>query len=580
MIPALALFLFLAQNTPQPASVEGIVVKLGSSEPLAGAKVELHAERTERLGPERTPESFVSTAATSADGKFSLAPVVPGTYRLTATRTNYVPAEYGQRSPTSLGIPITLSAGQKLTGIQLAMASAGSISGRIYDKDGEPVGRAQVQALRSIYKDGVRVLTIVQSVETNDRGEYRIFWLAPGTYYVSAKPDIPQLPDLMFGPAGTSMSAVRVTDPARFGSYSQGSSAVVKKRVTKTGELIEEVSVPVYYPGVLEAQTATPIPLAAGANLTGVDISIGPGIVPALHIYGRLIDGTTGQPIPRIGVMAMPRSRDPLVVIPEGQTDPNGNFDIAGVAPGAYFLVATTVKVSVITPVEVGNSNLQNIPIVAMPPVKLTGRFVIEGSSRTGTELRIQDLRVDRVTRVPDLLGIPLGGPSYSPPAQSDGSFTLDGVSPGDFRVSVRTGLQDAYVKSIRMGNADVLDAGLHIAGPPDALLEVVIGASGGRISGKLVNARGESLSNRTVVLVPDARLRHRTDLYKSVATDTAGAFRFQGIPPGDYELFAWENVETGAWQDPNFIRPYEGRGKKVLINENADENLELTVIP
>ena len=124
MIPALALFLFFAQNTPQPASVEGIVVKLGSSEPLAGAKVELHAERTERLGPERTPESFVSTAATSADGKFSLAPVVPGTYRLTATRTNYVPAEYGQRSPTSLGIPITLSAGQKLTGIQLAMASA------------------------------------------------------------------------------------------------------------------------------------------------------------------------------------------------------------------------------------------------------------------------------------------------------------------------------------------------------------------------------------------------------------------------------------------------------------------------
>jgi carboxypeptidase family protein len=580
MIPALALFLFFAQNTPQPASVEGIVVKLGSSEPLAGAKVELHAERSERLGPDRTPESLVSTAVTSTDGKFSLASVVPGTYRLTATHTNYVPAEYGQRSPTSQGIPITLSAGQKLTGIQLAMASAGSISGRIYDKDGEPVGRAQVQALRSIYKDGARVLTIVQSVETNDRGEYRIFWLAPGTYYVSAKPDIPQLPDLMLGPVGVTMSAVRVTDPARFGSYSQGSSAVVKKRVTKTGEVIEEVSIPVYYPGVLDAQTATPIPLAAGTNMTGVDISIAPGIVPALHIRGRLIDGTTGQPIPRMGVMAMPRSRDPLIVIPDGQTDPNGNFDIAGVAPGAYFLVATTAKVSVITAVEVGNSGLQNIPIVAMPPVKLTGRFIIEGNSRTGAELRMQDLRVDRLTRVPDLLGIPLGGPSYNPPAQSDGSFTLDGVSPGDFRVSVRTGSQDAYVKSIRMGNADVLDAGLHITGPPDALLEVVIGVSGGRVSGKLVNARGESLSNRTVVLVPDARLRHRTDLYKSVATDAAGAFRFQGIPPGDYELFAWENVESGAWQDPNFIRPYEGRGKKVLINENADENLELTVIP
>jgi hypothetical protein len=130
------------------------------------------------------------------------------------------------------------------------------------------------------------------------------------------------------------------------------------------------------------------------------------------------------------------------------------------------------------------------------------------------------------------------------------------------------------------MGNADVLDAGLHISGPPDAPLEIVIGASGGRISGRVVNARGESLSNRTVVLVPDARFQRRTDLYKSVATDSAGAFRFQGLPPGDYELFSWENVETGAWQDPTFLSTYTGRGKKVLINENTDESVELTVIP
>src|SRR6185369_17027673 len=60
---ALALFFFLAQDTPPPASVEGIVVKLGSSELLAGATVELHAERTtERLVPDRRPESLLSRA--------------------------------------------------------------------------------------------------------------------------------------------------------------------------------------------------------------------------------------------------------------------------------------------------------------------------------------------------------------------------------------------------------------------------------------------------------------------------------------------------------------------------------------
>jgi hypothetical protein len=107
-----------------------------------------------------------------------------------------------------------------------------------------------------------------------------------------------------------------------------------------------------------------------------------------------------------------------------------------------------------------------------------------------------------------------------------------------------------------------------------------VIGANAGRIEGAVVNARLEPLSNRTVVLVPDVRLRQRSDLYKIVSTDRAGRFRMQGVAPGDYKLFAWEDVETGAWQDPDFMRAYENRGSPVQIREGASENLQLTVIP
>ena len=62
---------------------------------------------------------------------------------------------------------------------QLAMSPTGSISGRVYDRDGEPLGNAQVMAMRPDYKNGRRTLTIVQMVATVDRGEYRFFWLAP-----------------------------------------------------------------------------------------------------------------------------------------------------------------------------------------------------------------------------------------------------------------------------------------------------------------------------------------------------------------------------------------------------------------
>jgi hypothetical protein len=375
-------------------------------------------------------------------------------------------------------------------------------------------------------------------------------------------------------------SAVRVTEPARFGSYQQASSAVVRKRTLKSGEVIEETDVPVYYAGVIDNQTASPVALTAGAAVSGVDISIAPGVVPARHIRGRVLDATTGQPLARSSIQAIPRTSDPLISIAIGQSDSGGSFDIGGAAPGSYLLFASNGRMNGMAPVEVANSDVQNIAIVVRPGLNISGKFVVEGRSRSGDQLRVTDLRVDRLIRTPDMFGMPLGGPSFNPPPSPDGSFTLEGVSPGDFRVTVRTGSQDTYVKSMRMGNVDVLDGGLHLSTPPENPLEIVIGANAGRVRGSVVNARQEPLPNRTVVLVPDVRFRHRVDLYKTVTTDSAGRFQIQGLTPAGYQLFAWEDVETGAWQDPDFIRIYEGRGKDIQVTEGSDENVQLTVIP
>jgi hypothetical protein len=151
---------------------------------------------------------------------------------------------------------------------------------------------------------------------------------------------------------------------------------------------------------------------------------------------------------------------------------------------------------------------------------------------------------------------------------------------PGDFRVTLQGVPPSGYIRSMRLGNADVLNDGLHMSGPPEGLLEIVIGANAGRIQGTVVNARQQTLSNRTVVLVPDLRLRHRTDLYKVVSTDSMGQFRIEGVAPGGYKLFAWDNVESGAWHDPAFIGAYENVGRPVLIYEGTNENLQLPVIP
>ena len=77
---------------------------------------------------------------------------------------------------------------QLLDDINVDMTPSGAITGRIFDRDGDPMGATVVQAYVASYRDGKRVLQIVQSTYSNDLGEYRLFGLRPGRYYLSAAP--------------------------------------------------------------------------------------------------------------------------------------------------------------------------------------------------------------------------------------------------------------------------------------------------------------------------------------------------------------------------------------------------------
>jgi len=81
------------------------------------------------------------------------------------------------------------------------------------------------------------------------------------------------------------------------------------------------------------------------------------------------------------------------------------------------------------------------------------------------------------------------------------------------------------------------------------------------------------------VAAVPEGDNRGRRDLYKSASTDRSGRFQFPGMAPGDYTLYAWYDVERGAWENADFMRAYEGRGHFVRLREGQNDPLELSVI-
>jgi hypothetical protein len=584
MARTLLLALLLFQARPQDkASVSGIILKMGTGEPLSKAVVTISAFNGGRS------QSYTATTAT--DGRFSFQNLDAGPYRLSATRSGFIRMEYGARSPSRPGLPINLSPGQRLTDVVLQIMPAGTISGRVFDRDGEPMANVNVEALKYSYQEGQRVLNVVQTARTNDLGEYRLYWLQPGSYFVSATPPEGQRgaltnPAAVAGP-GIGGGVGDIGGNRGGGGRGRGGGPTPPPAPQARDDQATEGYIPVYYPGTTDAQSAAPIDLPAGIVFSGVDLTV--TAVRTLRIQGQVINGATGQPARNANINLVPvqraanGSRRGGIRAPGNlrsrNIDDQGAFEIRGVVPGSYELVGLLNdrqnRMTANLPLEVGNSDVRNVSLIMMPGFTLTGRVSIEGQQPGSGN---QDLPKMRVMLRPDSAAQIAGAPPASA-VQADGTFTLQQVGRDDYRLTVSGMPRNAYVKTARYGAADVLNEGLRLDRQPTGPLEILVGTKTGIADGTVQNDKQEASANVTVVMIPDVRLRNRLDLYRSTSTDATGHFHIEGVPAGDYRVFAWEEVETGAWQDPDFIRNFENRGKPVRIDEDSTSNIELRAI-
>lgn len=191
----LALFFQLATSVPQPThanlsescTLQGVVVKAGTGEPLHKAIVQALPERARNRGNDKSTGGLAEGGITETDaaGRFELKGLAPGEYRLMVDRNGFVNQQYGQRTPDSPGQVLSLFPGQKIPDITFRMIPAAVISGHVLDEDGEPVLWAQVAAMSYAYQNGqCQLVNSGVPGMTNDLGEFRIFGLSPGQYIV------------------------------------------------------------------------------------------------------------------------------------------------------------------------------------------------------------------------------------------------------------------------------------------------------------------------------------------------------------------------------------------------------------
>lgn len=209
--------------------------------------------------------SAIPSATTDSQGRYVLKEVEAGFYRVTFAQNGYVKQDYGQRAFNGQGSPINVVAGKALKDINMSMTQAGNLSGHIRDSAGAPAAGVPVQLLRATYNaNGQKNFQAVTSDKTDDRGEYRLYWLSPGRYYLSA---------------GT--SAGPTNRPAALGGGGNSPNAVPGESFTYT-----------YYPGATNISQAIGIDVAAAAEIGGMDFTV--SRQQQLNVRGKVVDSRTG----------------------------------------------------------------------------------------------------------------------------------------------------------------------------------------------------------------------------------------------------------------------------------------------
>jgi hypothetical protein len=561
-----------AAQQASPASIRGVVVKWGSPDPLPQTIVELRAENGGRP---------VASTATSAKGEFVFPNVSPSRYRVVTTRPGYAPAEYGQRRPGGVGQVIAVSPGEQKTGVQIGMSEGATVFGRILDRNGQPLPFADVRIQRIDYRAGRAGLVDVQTTVTNDLGEYRIFWITPGQYYVRASATNNQNigGSMLVNPNGTD------TSRASFGSTSRPTAQVTRVVGLQEGESFA----PIYYPATPDLQNASLVDLRAGTEMN-VNFTIVP--VRTRQVRGVVVDQSTGQPVPgmlRVSIYPLDR------YLQSGGTtlqfNPNnGVFEFTGMRPGTYEVSALVGDLGGRTVVDVPDRDVE-VTLRVMPLIRVSGSVRVEGQPAPAGPLQIafrgtlfaNDANVSQTgafefPRVP-VSSYQIGLLPFAPLPDLPTPVGAAPAPPPRSR-TVPAIWQDAYVKSIQIGDRDVFHGELVVEGQPVGPIEVVVSLNGGSVEGRALNEKQEPVANATVVLIPNAATPVRSDRYRSVSTNESGQFQLRGVAPGDYLAYAWEDVDPGMWFSPAFMRLYETSGQPVRIGEAQKQTVDVRAIP
>jgi hypothetical protein len=360
----------------------------------------------------------------------------------------------------------------KTATVAIRLERTGAITGRLLDESGDPLARARVSAMRRERSAG-RLMPTGMGATTDDLGQFRLFDLPPGDYFVTAA-------DANYGPTNAT-------------GASQGYA-------------------PTYFPGSASLDGARSVVVKSAQETPGIEFSL--VRVAMGRITGTLRDSNGQVVTSRASINAVRRGEDAIRFNRGAGVRPDGSFTITEIPPGEYYLVASVTpaegpnatRQGAYVPVSV-NGNDTSVDIRTNTGATIRGRVVLEGTfpalpsaiaqmSTTGPRVMVQARPM-----MEGGLGIAAGMTRPVSPAE-DGTFELTGVRGPVLLLA--TGMRLAF-KSVTHGAEDLTAKPIEFKGTErTSNVTIVLTYDVGTLEGMVTDDSGDAVPSAAVILFPE----------------------------------------------------------------------------
>lgn len=526
----------IGTNKTGTGRLSGRVTALDSGRPIRRAVVRVS-------GTDLREGKSVST---DAEGRWEIRDLPAGKFSLSASKGGYVQLQYGQRRPFESGKSIDLANGQSIEKIEIGLPRAGALTGRVVDEFGEPVTSVRVAAMRYRFQAGQRRLTPSGEIDTtDDLGQFRLYGLPPGEYYVQAQPQ-------------SAMSFLSVSGDRS--GYAQ-----------------------TFYPNAYSPSDATRVSLAVGQEAQSLVIALVP--TRFVNVSGTATSAE-GQPV-RAGMVRLvdPGAAFSMVAGNMGIIRPDGTWTISSVVPGEYRLVAQMMKGSLEEVAATGSVSMSE-------SAQMT--ITVGNEDVTGIAIATSTGNTVRGTVKWDGGEPPTGVPSYGmvvahesdmlPVPTPTGAIRLDGT----FELRAVSGKRQFraggfpkgwYLKSITLNGQDITDTPIDVPPGHDISgLEVTATQRAGELSGTVQSSKGAAVTDYVVLLFPpeSERWGWQSRFVYTARPDQTGRFTMAGLPEASYLAVALEYLEPGEEGNPELLEKLKSMATRVTVAEGEKKTLTL----